>query len=73
MEYYTKIRDIAESLQLPALKNDLDSIPLERENFESYHKHLRTNLPLLFDLIQQEPKDIQCNSDGILKSKQEVG
>lgn len=56
MDSSRKIEMVKELLQtclLPQLREDLDSIPIGKEHFKSYHECLQIQLPLLYDWIQQ--------------------
>ncbi|XP_037816135.1 uncharacterized protein LOC119606653 [Lucilia sericata] len=57
MDSLDKIKNLLDSCLLPQLKHDLDSIPIEREHFTTYHDCLELQLPLLYDWIQQQPNN----------------
>lgn len=47
------LKELVSSCFLPALKEDLDNMPLSSEHFSSYRKVLEIQLPILYDLLQQ--------------------
>ncbi|XP_017000307.2 uncharacterized protein [Drosophila takahashii] len=53
--------ELVQFYMLPELKEDLDSIPLEASQFESYHSLLIQDLPKLYDLVQEF---LQKSGDG---------
>uniref|UniRef100_A0A1I8QDE9 Uncharacterized protein n=1 Tax=Stomoxys calcitrans TaxID=35570 RepID=A0A1I8QDE9_STOCA len=48
------VNNLIKSSLLPELKQDLDSIPIEKEHFKSYHDCLQVQLAILYDWVQQE-------------------
>ncbi|XP_028899019.2 uncharacterized protein LOC105216768 isoform X2 [Zeugodacus cucurbitae] len=47
------LQELVSSCFLPALKEDLDNVPLNSEHFGSYRQALEIQLPVLYDLLQQ--------------------
>lgn len=72
MDSLDEIKDLIKSCLLPELQKDLDSIPIEKDNFKSYHELLAIQLPLLYDYIQQQPKKFVWSGDPNDRTKQEV-
>ncbi|XP_023300482.2 uncharacterized protein LOC111682719 [Lucilia cuprina] len=64
MDLLDKIKNLLDSCLLPQLQHDLDSIPIEREHFTTYHECLELQLPLLYDWIQQQPNIFVWNDEG---------
>lgn len=62
MESLEHIRDLIKSCFLSELRQDLDSIPIEREHFKQYHECLQVQLPILYDWIQQQQQN-HCLED----------
>ncbi|KAI8115234.1 hypothetical protein FF38_03809 [Lucilia cuprina] len=63
MDSLDKIKNLLDSCLLPQLQHDLDSIPIEREHFTTYHECLELQLPLLYDWIQQQPNIFVWNDE----------
>lgn len=61
MESLQHVLDLIKSCLLPELKQDLDSLPIEKEHFENYNECLQLKLPILYDWIQQQ--QIYCPLD----------
>ncbi|XP_065360861.1 uncharacterized protein LOC135954594 [Calliphora vicina] len=72
MDSLEKISDLLKSCLLPELQLDLDSIPIEREHFKTYHDGLKIQLPLLYDWIQQQPNNLVWNDEATEITKQEI-
>lgn len=74
MEPLEHIRDLIKSCFLPELRQDLDSIPIEREHFKNYHECLQLQLPILYDWIQQQQQNncLEDIGDDGNQIKQEV-
>lgn len=52
-EHLKYLKDLISSCFLPALKEDLDNMPISSEDFGSYRNVLEIQLPILYDLLQQ--------------------
>ncbi|XP_011213481.3 uncharacterized protein LOC105233192 [Bactrocera dorsalis] len=52
-EHLKYLKELISSCFLPALKEDLDNVPLSSEHFGSYRNALEIQLPILYDLLQK--------------------
>ena len=59
----TYFQDLLKCCFLPELKQDLDSLLIEKEHFVEYHKVLEFQLPALYDFIQQQEKWIMTSDE----------
>ncbi|XP_067616574.1 uncharacterized protein [Eurosta solidaginis] len=61
-----QINELINACFVSQLKEDVDEVTPERENFDGYRKALEMQLPLLFDLLQQ-------NKNSIFECKDQEG